>query len=249
VTPDYSIVIPAYNEEALLPATLDALARAMAALADRPGEVIVVDNGSTDRTAGLARAHGARVVCEPHRQIARARNSGGRASRAQYLIFVDADTLVPPRLLAETLRVLDSGVCCGGGALIAFSRPVRGAWGARAWDAVSRLCQWAPGGYLFCLRQAFLDVGGFDERFYASEELHMSQALKRWGWRRRQRLVILDGPALTSPRKLEWFSRREILRHVLALGRDPGRLRSRETCQIWYERPPGLSGSARNGVD
>ncbi len=106
--------------------------------------------------------------------------------------------------------MLDSGRCCGGGALIVFSRRVRGSWGARAWDVISRLCQWSAGGYLFCLREAFRDVGGFDERFYASEELHISQALKHWGWRRRQRLVILDGPAVTSARKLEWFSRREI---------------------------------------
>ena len=46
------------------------------------------------------------------------------------------------------------------------------------WDVISRLCQWSAGGYLFCLREAFEGVGGFDERFYAGEELHISQALK-----------------------------------------------------------------------
>ena len=237
MTPDYSIVIPAYNEEALLPATFDALEAAMAAQAGRAGEVVVADNASTDRTAEVARARGARVVFEPHRQIARARNAGGRAARGRYLIFVDADTTVSPRLLSRTLHVLDSGECCGGGALIAFSRPAPGAWGATVWDAISRLCQWAAGGYLFCLREAFEGVGGFDERFYASEELHMSQALKHWGWRRRQRLVILDGPAVTSPRKLEWFSRRQMLAHVLAMLSHPS-LKSREACTMWYERPP-----------
>ena len=180
---------------------------------------------------------------EPHRQIARARNTGGRAARGRYLIFVDADTVVSPRLLAETLRVLDTGTCCGGGALITFSRSVRGAWGATFWDAISRLCQWAAGSYLFCLREAFDGVGGFDERFYASEELHMSRALKQWGWRRRQRLVILEGPAVTSPRKLEWFSRREILRHLMAMASHPS-LKSREACRLWYERPRRLSVDA-----
>ncbi len=236
MTPDYSIVIPAYNEEELLPATLDALAHAMAAQGGRAGEVVVADNASTDRTADLAKERGARVVFEPHRQIARARNAGGRAAGGRYLIFVDADTIVSPRLLSETLRVLDSGRCCGGGALIVFSRPAPGAWGARFWDTISRLCQWAAGGYLFCLREAFRDVGGFDECFYASEELHMSQALKHWGWRRGQRLVILDGPAVTSPRKLEWFSRREIFEHVLAMVSHPS-LKSRGACTMWYERP------------
>jgi glycosyltransferase involved in cell wall biosynthesis len=235
--PDYSIVVPAFNEEALLPETLDALERAMAAQRGHAGEVVVADNASTDGTAALARARGARVVYEPHRQIARARNTGSRLARGRYLIFVDADTLVSRRLLSETLRVLDSGECCGGGALVAFSRPAPGAWGARFWDTISRLCQWAAGSYLFCVRQAFEDVGGFDERFYASEELHASEALKHWGWRRGQRFVILDGPALTSPRKLEWFSRREIARYVLTLGGNPSLARSREGCSMWYERP------------
>ena len=241
MTPDYSIVVPAYNEEALLPATLDALARAMAAAPDRAGDVIVVDNASTDRTARVAGERGARVVFEPHRQIARARNAGGRASRAKYLIFVDADTLVPAHLLAETLRVLDAGACCGGGALMVFSRAVRGARAASVWNTISRLCQWAAGGYLFCLREAFTDVGGFDERFYVGEELYISRALKHWGWRRGLRLVILAGPAATDPRKLEWFSERDVLLFLVAAVGDPRWKQSREKCAMWYERPPGRS--------
>jgi len=66
--PDYSIVLPAYNEEALLPATLGRLREAMAEVPLR-GEIVVCDNNSSDRTAEAAAAAGARVVLEPKNQI------------------------------------------------------------------------------------------------------------------------------------------------------------------------------------
>jgi glycosyltransferase involved in cell wall biosynthesis len=74
--PDYSIVLPAYNEAALLPATLVQLREAMAE-APLAGEVVVCDNNSTDATAELARAAGARVAFEPVNQI----SSGTTAPR------------------------------------------------------------------------------------------------------------------------------------------------------------------------
>ena len=98
--PDYSIVLPAYNEAALLPATLARLQEAMAGIALR-GEIVVCDNNSTDATPELARAAGASVVFEPVNQISRARNTGARAARGRFLVFVDADTLVPGSLLVR----------------------------------------------------------------------------------------------------------------------------------------------------
>ena len=87
--PRFSIIIPAFDEEAFLPATLSILKAAMNSVAES-GEVIVADNNSTDRTAEIAREHGARVVFEPENQIARARNAGARAASAEsdWLIFL-----------------------------------------------------------------------------------------------------------------------------------------------------------------
>jgi len=184
VKPDYSIIIPAYNEEALLPRTLRSLRRAMERLPEYEGEVIVTDNASTDRTAGVAAAHRARVVHEPHRQIARARNAGAAAARGRYLIFLDADTTLPPRLLRRTLAALESGRYAGGGAFVDSDREL--AFLERAFfDVVlflMRLGRWAAGSYVFCLREAFDAAGGFDERYYASEEIHFSRAVRRASW-------------------------------------------------------------------
>ena len=91
-----SFVVPAYNEERLIGATLDAIHAAAREIAE-PYEVVVANDASTDNTAGVARTHGARVVDCHHRQIARVRNTGARATTGEILIFVDADTIISAR--------------------------------------------------------------------------------------------------------------------------------------------------------
>jgi glycosyltransferase involved in cell wall biosynthesis len=237
--PDYSIVVPAYDEEDLLPATLSALRRAMGALPQFRGEIVVTDNDSHDRTAEIAADAGARVVFEEHRQIARARNVGGHYAEGDYLIFVDADTQVSAALLRATLEALASGEICGGGTVVGIDREVPG-WVRRVvgfWTFLSRRLRWACGAYVFCLRSAFLDSGGFDERYYASEEIHFSRALKRWGRARGLDFVILNEPISTSLRKMEWYSPSELLRLTVCTLLSPGRMRRRDGCELWYNRP------------
>jgi len=238
-SPDYSIVVPAYNEEALLPATLARLRQAMALLPPR-GEVVVCDNNSTDRTAEVARAAGARVVFEPRNQIARARNAGARAAEGRFLVFVDADTLVAPELLREALDRLADGAACGGGSTVAMD-PVGSPLEQRAlarWNGFSRRTRLAAGSFLFVLRDAFFAAGGFPESVYASEEIWLSRAVKRWGRARGLPFVILDGhPVVTSGRKGEWYPPALLLLTVLVLVLFPFLLRSRTFCWLWYRRP------------
>lgn len=237
--PDYSIVIPAYDEEELLPATLSALRKAMRAVTQLRGEIVVADNGSQDRTAEIAVDAGARVIFEEHRQIARARNVGGHFAAGRYLIFVDADTQVSAALLRETLEALSGGEICGGGTVVGADREIP-AWVRRIlgfWTFLSRHLGWACGAYVFCLKSAFIDSGGFDERYYATEEIHFSRALKRWGRARHMRFVILGQPISTSLRKTEWYSTHELLRMAIGTTLNPGRLRRRDGCELWYTRP------------
>ena len=88
----FSVVVPAYNEAAYLPQTLRALLRQ-----DFPGayEVVVVDNNSTDARAGIAAAHGVRVVAEHERGVCPARQAGSVAARGEIVISTDADTVQP----------------------------------------------------------------------------------------------------------------------------------------------------------
>ena len=203
-------------------------------------EVIVCDNNSTDRTASVAQAQGVQVVFEPHNQIARARNAAAERARGEWLIFLDADTLLNAELLMATVKAIHAGGLCGGGSVIAFDRAEIGAAAGlllRTWNRISATLNLAAGSYLFCLRAAWEGAGGFDHAIYAGEELYFSRAVKRWGRQRSLRFRVLsDTPIRTSARKMDWYGQWELLRHMLLLV-IPGAHRRRGSCGLWYERP------------
>src|SRR5436309_4347153 len=88
---EVSVVIPAYNEESSLGACLDTLNKQTI-----PAEIVVVDDGSTDRTSAIAAARGVRVLRTDHRGPAVARNRGAQATSAPILAFLDADMTFAP---------------------------------------------------------------------------------------------------------------------------------------------------------
>src|SRR5579863_3577680 len=115
-----SIVVPAFNEEKLIGASLISIRAAMAVFEKRgwATELIVSDNNSTDRTAELARAAGAAVVFEPVNQIGRARNCGAAAATGDWLAFVDADSQPSRELFADVAAAVKTGRYIYGGSTI-----------------------------------------------------------------------------------------------------------------------------------
>ena len=225
-----SFIVPAHDEERLLPQTLGAIHSAVRPLGE-PYEIIVVDDASTDRTADVAAAHGARVVSVNFRQIARTRNAGAAAASGRTLIFVDADTTVQQATVAATLAALRHGAA-GGGATVHFDG-VLPLW-ARGFLPVLRVtlraARLAAGCYLFCSREAFDSAGGFDERLYAAEEIFFSRALRRVG-----RVVTLDERVTTSGRKLRTHSAWDLVRLCAATLRSgTAALRDRDALSLWY---------------
>ena len=231
-----SVIIPAYNEQELLTETIESARAACEALAN-PYEIIVANNNSTDDTGKIAADCGAKVVLETHQQIAANRNAGGRAATGEWLIFLDADTTLSPELVAAAAKALEAG-CVGGGALPVFDREVRGLpkLMMHAWHLLSRWQKWACGAFVFCRKDAFEQVGGFDERYYCSEEIHFSKALQKWGKKQNREVVILDLRLTTSGRKLEWFTPWQTIRIMAGLF-IPGAMRRQNACAFWYERP------------
>ena len=155
-----SFVVPAWNEEAQLAGTLRCIREAARSLGER-FEILVANDGSTDRTGQIAEQLADRTVHVHHRQIAAARNAGAQAARGDLLIFVDADTTVTDGLLRATLQAVRQGAV-GGGCLARFDAPVP-IWGWLATalaNAYCRLFRVAYGCFLFCTREAFDAVGG-----------------------------------------------------------------------------------------
>lgn len=225
-----SFIVPAHNEARLLGATLDAL-HAAALSVEECYEVIVVDDGSTDATAEIARQHGARVVAVVHRHIAAARNAGARQALGERLFFVDADTVIDAMVVAAALHAMRHGAT-GGGAAVGLSGAVAAheRWAAALFVRLFRATRIAPGCFIFCTRAAFDAVGGFDQSYYAGEDVVISRALARHG-----RFVILRQAVLTSARKLRTFSVAEHLRlaaRFILRGRRV--LTSRRDLALWY---------------
>lgn len=237
---DYSIIIPAYNEEEYLPKTLAALKEAMPKVVDLRGEIIVVDNNSSDRTAAIARAQGVKVIFESINQISRARNAGAKEAQGRYLIFVDADTVIPAELLHQAINNLESKKIIGGGACVAGDIPLQTSMQflLNFWNFISIQTNNAAGSFIYCHRDAFEEIGGFSEAVYASEEIWLSRDLKKLGKKRNQRFCIIKQPSvITSMRKMQWYSPLRIYLYVLLLAVFPFTVRIKSLCTMWYRRP------------
>ncbi len=231
-----SIVIPAFNEEALLPRTLTHL-QASLREAGIGARIVVTDNNSTDGTAEVAKRFGAEVVFEPINQIARARNAGAAQAGGEFLIFIDADTLVPSATLRQAVDALESGEVCAGGALVRGETPFTGfsVFLVAFWTWLSRTRQLAAGAFVFCRRDAFEAVGGFDESVYAGEEVWFALRLKEWGKERGMRFRLIEDPPIrTSSRKAVMFGSWQLFFQFLIVLL-PAATRFRRLCWVWYQ--------------
>lgn len=229
--PRLSFVVPAHNEEHELPASLGAI-RAAADASRQTYELIVVDDASTDATAEIARRFGARVVAIDRRQIAAARNAGARHARGEILFFVDADTRIAPHHVLLGLRALEEG-CSGGSARVLPDRALP-FWAnvfLHTFSAIYFTAGLGAGAFIFTRRAFFETAGGFDEQYFAGEEVYLSLALKKLG-----RFKILREPIVTSARKVRMHSSRFVLTQTffLLLGGKRS-LRTRDRLALWYD--------------
>lgn len=235
-----SIIIPAFNEERLIMHCLDSVAESLAAN-QKPGftaEIIVVDNNSTDKTAELATQAGAKVVFEPINQIGRARNSGATVATGEWLLFVDADSLLNPGMVADILNMIESGQYVGCGSVMHM--PNLPWWGKAAiqlWTIFSVVFHWASGALVVCRADAFREVGGFNQELFAADEIDLSQLLKKWGRKHGLKFTILTRhPLVTSPRKVQLYSGWEIVSQILRVIFSPRRsLQDKKKLPIWYD--------------
>jgi glycosyltransferase involved in cell wall biosynthesis len=199
-----SVIVPAFNEELYLPRSLSSLQRA-AADCECGVELIVVDNASTDRTAETARVSGARVVCEPVRNVARVRNAGAAAAHGEVFVFVDADTIVPHEFLDRVHEVMTDPLCLGGSAEIVHhvrSQVLRAYFGAWRWIGLK--LGMAQGAAQFCRAPAFRILNGYDESQFMGEDVDFYWRLQKLCARSRCHVEFLsDVKVIPSPRRFD----------------------------------------------
>lgn len=181
--PRFSLIVPAFNERELLPRLLASVAVAAERWGRGPGalEVIVADNASTDGTAEVAAGCGARVVRVEKRRIGAARNGGARAARGEVLLFTDADGQIAPGTFGAVEAALASPRVVGGSTGVTLER-----WspGLAVTYALMLPWIWVTGfdtGVVFCRREAFDAVGGYDEERAFGEDVAFLVRLRRHG--------------------------------------------------------------------
>jgi glycosyltransferase involved in cell wall biosynthesis len=204
----FSVIIPAYNEEQYLPRLLDSIEVARSNYSGGPAaiEIIVADNDSTDRTAEVAAARGARVVTVKKRRISAARNGGGRAALGEILCFIDGDSAVHPQTFDVIDETMSSGRYVGGATGIRLERMSFGLLASYCMCMPLVLLVGIDTGVVFCRCEDFNAVGGYDEDRLYAEDVLFPLALRRLGRQRGQRLTRLPQvKALGCTRKFDQF--------------------------------------------
>ena len=197
-----SVIIPAYDEERYLGETLHSVQRAKGLLLEMRGvatEIIVVDNGSIDATASIARAAGAQVIEESEHNVARVRNTGAATASGQVLVFIDADVTVPESLLWRIDEVMADEACLGG-AVDTIYQPAKHSVKIylRMWRLLGKLMGMAQGATQFCRRDVLVSLEGYDETLFMGEAVDFYWRMKRLAKRGRARVCFM-GDVQVSP--------------------------------------------------
>jgi glycosyltransferase involved in cell wall biosynthesis len=179
--PFVSVVIPTRNAERTVGECLDSLIRLDYDPERR--EILVVDNGSTDRTAEIVRSYPVRRLVEPRRGASAARNRGIGAARGEVIAFTDADCIVTKRWLSALVRAFDRPEVWGAaGEIVAypprtpaerFLARYKGRWQEPALEATR---PFAVTSNVAFRRETFDRVGLFDTRLIKAQD-------KDFGWR------------------------------------------------------------------
>ncbi|MEM3736728.1 MAG: glycosyltransferase [Candidatus Bathyarchaeia archaeon] len=173
-----SVVVIARNAEA----TLEACLRSIKKQSRYPDEIIVVDNGSTDSTSKVATRMEVRVISEPRRGRARARNAGIKAARGDLIVFIDSDAVADESWLVNLLKyqgLEDERVAGVAGNILASNRQKRI---PRLLDLVVANCPHYGTGNILYFKRVLEETGGFDERLGAAEDVELAWRIIRRGY-------------------------------------------------------------------
>lgn len=229
VLPLYSVIVPAFQAAGTIGACLEALAGQT--IPRECYEIIVVDDGSTDDTAAIARQAGVCVITQPNEGPAAARNRGASAARGGLLLFTDADCApVPGWVAALAAPFTDSRVAGAKGAYLSRQRGVVPRFTQLEYEdrydrmAGAETIDFVDTYSAAYRRDVFLANGGFDPAFLIDEDQEFSFRLAEKGYR----LVFVPDARVYhrhNPTLRAYVRRKFLIGHwkVLVAQRHPGR--------------------------
>ena len=180
-----AFVIPAYNEQALIGKCVESVLAEIKRSGRTGIDVVVVNNNSTDRTAEVAGAYaGVRVVDEKQKGLVSARDGGFRATTAELVANIDADTIVPPGWLDVVFEEFekDPGLVCLSGPYVYYDLSGWNRFLISMFYGLTKLIYWlnryvlrvgsvVQGGNFVFRRDAWIKAGGFNReiKFYGED--------------------------------------------------------------------------------
>lgn len=187
VRPTVSVVIPGHNAAATLACCLDAIRPLLAS--GQLDEIVFVDDHSNDRTLSLLQSYPVRILRSPRRGAGAARNVGWRATRSEYVWFLDADCVAHSNALErlqDTLHALDAAVVGG-----SYSNRHQGRLTAdliheemvARHRSMGSLVSFAITANLLCKRDTLEALDGFDESLRLGQDLDFAYRVVRSGLR------------------------------------------------------------------
>lgn len=217
---DVSVIVPAYNEEKYIHKALQSIARQRTSL---KYEIIVSDGMSTDRTLAIARKYADRIVASKRKGIWAGRNAGAKAARGNLLVFVDADTAIPPEYVESVHAAMHDRRITGLSCAFKFDHHTRP---FRALEAISNHYLYLLGrmgkgelqGFNCVMRKSdFEMVGGFPNK--PLEDGAMARRLQKIG-----RVVFYPKVQVTTSarrmlksgmlRSIEYYANLEIMTYM-----------------------------------
>lgn len=178
-----AVIIPAYNEATFIGQTIASI-KAQDYPSDKV-KIIVVDNGSTDGTADIAKKAGTTVVNLPKGKVGAVRNFGVENSESDIVAFIDADCIAGPHWLSEAVYSLEApSIGAAGGIYLLSESPT---WVEKAFvgfpDPKDMEADSLPGGSIIMRRDTFLTTGRFNGDLSAAEDDEISRRIRSYGYR------------------------------------------------------------------
>jgi glycosyltransferase involved in cell wall biosynthesis len=209
-----SVIIPAWNEEEMIGRCLASLAGSC--FPANSFEVIVVDNGSTDRTLEIVHSFSSQlkltILQHPGVSISALRNMGAAAAKGDVFAFLDADCSVPATWIENAVLHLasESAGVIGGNIDI----PEDSRWVARAWFKVGYAPRngevtYVPSGNMLMRRSTFVRIGGFNESVKTSEDCELCFRAREGGFTV-QEVSEMAVTHWRTPQTMLQFYRREV---------------------------------------
>lgn len=232
-----SLVIPVYNEEKLIRQTLESISRAKfqyESIKENELEIIIVDNASTDSSVEICKEFDVKIVTESIHNIAKVRNTGANFATGEIICFLDADSEISANIFLLIKERMCKDTYVGGGTKFKLDKRSLMYRCINVSSVFVTHILGISGVLIYVRKKDFEQLGGFNERYLAGEDIDFVIKMKKYGKACNKKYSnIYGGYVVTSSRKFKTLKLKDlVMQGGLLLHKS---LRENpQKCKQWY---------------